>query len=466
MRASNRKHVNLSRGGRSIVRAVGVVAIVFLALAASPWPARATDAASGRQLAIDGQCGRCHQVAALGLTQEPRERSCAACHQWIHASVADPAETARARATYPRWDRYTAHVGTFLDVPDLAASAARLRPAFIASYLRAPFKVRPGLAESMFRTAFSIEEADALGAWLTTEARRRMPGSAAARAAAAIAPSSAPADVQQGRALFATLQCGTCHALGGKGGTAAPVRDAPDLGFVNLRMQPEVLAAYIADPAAFGVETKMPRYDLSATQAARLRDYLSAAARSPAPPAPRSADRALTAGRPPEAPPRYAEVRARVLDAVCIHCHMDPTKNKGEGGPGNTGGLGYRAAGLDLETWAGLRRGARDARGRRVSILDAPPDGGEPLLLRRLRLRVAEHHAELAGPEAVAPGGRPGMPLGLPPLADQDLALVEHWLAAGAPGPDGRSAVIHAAHARGLPHAGPSARRRGRLSCR
>jgi hypothetical protein len=344
-------------------------------------------------------------------------------------------------------------------VPDLAASAARLQPAFVASYLRAPFKVRPGLAESMFRTAYSVEQADALAAWLTTEARRRMPGSAAARAAAAVVPSSSAADVGEGAALFEKLQCGACHARGAQRPTAAPVRDAPDLAFVNTRLAPEVLAAFIADPAAFGADTKMPRYELSAAQAARLRDYLTASAPAWLTQPPRAA---VTVVQPSEATPRYADVRARVLDAICVHCHMDAAKNNGEGGPGNTGGLGYRGAGLDLESWAGIRRGALDARGRRVSILDKPRDGGEPLLLRRLRLRVAEHRAELAGPGAVVTGGAPGMPLGLPPLPEQDLALVERWLAAGAPGPDGRRAVLTKASAARPPsaHAGLSPRRR------
>ena len=291
----------------------------------------------------------------------------------------------------------------------------------------------------MFRTAFSLEQADALAAWLTTEGRRRMPGSSAARAAAAIVPSSSAADVREGVALFERLQCGACHARGAQRPTAAPVRDAPDLAFVNARMAPEVIAAFIADPAAFGAETKMPRYELSAAQAARLRDYLTASAPSLPP---LLAGVGVTVVQPSEAPPRYADVRARVLDAICVHCHMDAAKNNGEGGPGNTGGLGYRGAGLDLESWAGIRRGALDARGRRVSILDRPRDGGEPLLLRRLRLRVAEHRAELAGPGAVVSGGSPGMPLGLPPLSERDLALVERWLAAGAPGPDGRRAVL------------------------
>jgi len=204
------------------------------------------------------------------------------------------------------------------------------------------------------------------------------------------------------------------------------------------------VAAFIADPAAFGAELRMPKYPMTSVQAARLRDYLwaeSTRGRSPAP-APPALDAPLRP-RPAAAPPAtYAEVRARVLDAVCVHCHMDPARNAGEGGPGNTGGLAYRGAGLDLETWAGLRRGARDERGRRVSILARSSQGGEPLLLQRLRRRVVERLAERAG-QPLPPSAEPGMPLGLPALGDVELSLVERWLAAGAPGPDGRPARAH-----------------------
>jgi len=422
-----------------------------------------------RALVEKGECSRCHGVEGLGLHPAPRERSCAGCHAWIHGSRGDPAATAAGRARYPRWDRYVANIASFLEVPDLAASAARLRPDFVASFLRTPFQVRPALSESMFRTPFSAEEAAALGVWLTSQARRRAPGSAEARAAAAIPPSSAPADAQQGAALYDTLGCATCHALGRHVPSTAPVpvRGAPDLVFVARRMTAADLAAFIADPAAFGAETRMPKYPLTAAQAARVRDYLWAAStrgRSPAAAAPPDgggreasggqegregphmeggAAARHAPGRAAVKPPAtYAEVRARVLDAVCVHCHMNPARNGGEGGPGNTGGLAYRGAGLDLETWAGVRRGVRDESGRQLSILAPTPDGGEPLLLRRLRRRVLEGRAERAG-RPLPPSAEPGMPLGLPALGDAELALVERWLGAGAPGPDGRPARAH-----------------------
>jgi mono/diheme cytochrome c family protein len=348
-----------------------------------------------------------------------------------------------------------ATVSSFLAVPDLTASAARLDPAFVARYLRAPLKVRPTLPEGMLRTGFTEDEATAVAAWLSSAAPVRLAESPLASAAAALSLSSAAADVAAGKKLFDELACATCHALAGRLATAAGP-PAPDLVFIRERMRPETAAAFIADPRALGGDPRMPVYPMTATQAAQLRDFLWAtagASREPLLPisSPRASarggrsgggsDESLNGPSPRsredllDRPVGYAEVRAAVLDRICIHCHMDPRRNGGDGGPGNTGGLGYRGAGLDLESWAGIVRGARDARGRRVSILAAPSPGGEPLLVARLRRRYAEHAAELRGPAAVTTGGAPGMPLGLPPLSPEQFRLVRSWVAQGAPGP-------------------------------
>jgi hypothetical protein len=429
--------------------------------ASAATPPAAEGTATGRALAVAGQCGRCHEVAGLGLPATARERSCSGCHRWIRAAALDPFESAHARQVYPRWDSYLENVASFLEVPDLLASAARLRPELVATYLRAPYKVRPGMPETMIRTRLEPAEAEALAGWLAAEAASRRPGSPAARAAAAIPLSHAAADVDAGRALHAKLGCATCHAAPAPstGRAAIPAAAAaPDLRHVAARMTPENLASFIADPAAFGGETRMPAYNLTPRDAARLRDYLwteATRARTRSTLTTGNAAAAFDAGAEGDAgsaldrrplPPRrgralYAEVRARVLDAVCIHCHMDPRRNDGDGGPGNTGGLGYPGVGLDLESWSGIKRGARDAAGRRASVLDPPPGGGPPRLLARLQARHAEHAAELAGPAAVrSAGGAPGMPLGLPPVSATNLALIRTWLAAGAPGPDGKPA--------------------------
>jgi cytochrome c2 len=416
--------------------AIGACALTALAAPAAP--------DTGAALIARGQCGRCHDVTALAVEATPRERSCAGCHRWIHDAREQPEESARWRKVYPAWDRYLTNVRSFLDVPDLAASAARLTPDFVASYLRAPFKVRPALHESMIRTGYAEDEATRIASWLVQRARVRRPWSEAAAAASAVPPSTRPEAVAEGARLYQRLACGTCHALGSRPASLA-MAAAPDLAHVARRIAPADAAAFIADPAAFGGEPRMPRYPMSATEAARLRDFLwSTAASGASSLVAGAADLPLLAR-----PVRYAEVRERVLAAVCVHCHMSE-RGGADGGPGNTGGLGWRGAGLDLETWAGVVRGARGADGRRHSVLAPAPDGGEPPLLARLRQRYAEHAAERAGPAAVRAGGAPGMPLGLPPLAPADLQLVRSWLAQGAPGPDGTRSV--AQRARRLRH--------------
>jgi hypothetical protein len=285
----------------------------------------------------------------------------------------------------------------------------------------------------MIRTGLAAEEATAVAAWLAAAATPVW--SEAARAAAAIPLSAAPEHLAAGEALYRRLACATCHARGPDRATTAPAVAAPDLAFVAVRMQPAMAAAVIADPE-MARPTRMPRYPISAVEAARLRDFLWASAVSARAPAPPPVDVPLLPLLPLLARPvRYEEVRRQVLDRICIHCHMDPRRNGGDGGPGNTGGLGYRGAGLDLESWAGIQRGARDASGRRVPILRAPAPGEDAPLVARLRLRQSEHARELAGPAAVSAGGPPGMPLGLPPLTPEELRLVRSWVAQGAPGP-------------------------------
>jgi mono/diheme cytochrome c family protein len=383
------------------------------------------DIERGQVLVERAECGRCHVLPAT-VAATPRQRSCAGCHAWIRGAREDATVAVRERKIYPLWDRYMATVSSFLDVPDLTASAARLAPDFMASYLRAPFKVRPTLHEGMIRTGFDADEARAVSAWLAAASSREW--SPAARAAAYVALSSAPAHVEEGRRLYQALSCGTCHALGSQPASVAGP-PAPDLGLVRVRMRPATLAAFIADPAAVGGETRMPRYPIGATEAARLRDYLWSrpVTHNPEPRVP--GDVAVL-----DRPVRYEEVRAQVLDRICIHCHMDPKKNGGDGGPGNTGGLGYRGVGLDLETWAGIQRGALDAQGRRVSILKAPA-GEEAPLVARLWRRYHEDVRERRGPAEVEAGGPPGMPLGLPPLTTEQFRLVRTWVAQGAPGP-------------------------------
>ncbi|HVO30913.1 MAG TPA: c-type cytochrome, partial [bacterium] len=248
-------------------------------------------------------------------------------------------------------------------------------------------------------------------------------------------------DIAAGAALYDNLHCDACHALGlraAKPGIAA----APDLAHAAERMRATDIAAYVAAPEAFGLVTAMPSFSLTAEQAARIRDFLVASRASPA----SSGALSVVVSAPADLPlltrtVGWDEVKDRVFGAVCIHCHMDEESNGGDGGPGNTGGLGFRGKGLSFESWDGVVRGALDGDGKRVSILTSGPNGEEPLLLAKLRARYGEVARERAGALAVSAGGAPAMPLGLPALSPEDFQLVRSWLAQGARGPDGRAAV-------------------------
>src|SRR6185369_2816137 len=311
-----------------------------------------------------------------GIDAAPRARSCSGCHAWIHGTREDHDERDRQSLIYPRWDQYVENVHSYLAVPDLAAAGARLDPAWVSRFLRAPYKIRPGFTETMIRTPYSQDDADAIAQWLRSLAP---PPSALAVQAAAIPVASTSEDLAAGGALYHKLQCARCHAFGDR--PARPgLGDAPDLAHTRARMRAADVAAFIVTPSP-----RMPDYGLSARDAARLRDFIVGA------PIARPAAATLENDLPLlSRAVSWQEVNTKVFAAVCSHCHSDGKLTGGDGGPGNTGGLGYKGAGLDLGNWRGVARGARRADGRRVSNLSAAPGDSEPPLVARLRRRIHE----------------------------------------------------------------------------
>jgi mono/diheme cytochrome c family protein len=417
----------------ALVRAfAGVAALSVATLAGgAARAAQEDDVARGARLLQKGECARCHDTSGLpGATVAARERSCAGCHAWIHATAGDADAIERQSGRFPRWEQYVENVHSYLAVPSLAAAGARLDPAWVSRFLRAPYKIRPGFSESMIREPLSESDAGAIAAFLRAQAR---PFTGAAARAAATPVSTSAEDLAAGERLYATLQCGTCHAFGVARAATPGIPDAPDLAHVRARMRPADVAAFIADPTMGGLrrESRMPTYDLDPLQIGRLRDYLLQAPLAPRPPAAIAADLPLLDRRV-----TWDEVNTRVFSAVCAHCHSDGRLTNGDGGPGNTGGLGFRGAGLDLGSWRGVQRGARGSDGKRVSILVPGPGEAEAPLVARLRRRAHEHVAELAGKGLPPdPTGAVGMPLGLPPLDPARFQLVRSWVAQGAPGP-------------------------------
>jgi len=97
---------------------------------------------------------------------------------------------------------------------------------------------------------------------------------------------------------------------------------------------------------------------------------------------------------------------------------MDPEANGGRAGPGNAGGFGWPATGIQLETYEGIAAVAEKLPGALLRRREeAPRDTVSP----------GHRPAVLTRPE------KPGMPLGLPPLSDDDISLVLGWLEQGMP---------------------------------
>ena len=361
--------------------------------APSPWPPAQLAAFEA------GDCARCHDLPA----REPLDRteSCVGCHAWIIKVSQHPEARAAAMQVFPKWERYEKNTRSYLTMPDLAAGMARLDPAWMRGWLADPHDVRPSLPETMPRFALDTAQLDALQALFASHT-----------ATVPVSPAPTAARAQRGEALFTERGCVGCHAFGGRHVLAA-LPSAPDLQHTRARMKPDMVAAWIRDPQAVAPTAQMPALSLVEDDILALRDYLLLADPK-APPAP-------PLGPPPkplERPVAWAEVEERVFGRICVHCHMDPAQNEGRAGPGNDGGFGFPATGIELQTVDGV-----------VAVADRI---AESLLRRRI-----EAHRDIVGvghsPASLERPAKPGMPLGLPPLSDDDISLVLGWIAQGMP---------------------------------
>lgn len=344
-------------------------------------------------------CAACHAIPEV--EEPPRLANCTTCHAWIKSVAANPVAREKAKALFPLWERYERSVKTYAAVPDLGAAMARLEPEWIARYLRDPHDLRPGMPETMVRVGLAKEQIATVAAW-----------SAQHLAPVPATPAPSAANVEAGGRLFAERGCAACHTFGARHpGPGIPA--APDLRHARDRMSADRAAAWIQDPQAISPRATMPALGLTAQEAAQIRDYLFLAdpggAPAPALPAPPAAA---------QRPVRWAEVEERVFGKICVHCHMDPAQNGGRAGPGNAGGFGWAPTGIELQTRAGVAAHAEQIweamlRRRAEAPRDVVAPGQLPARLRRPAL--------------------PGMPLGLPPIPDEDLALVRAWIDQGCP---------------------------------
>lgn len=358
------------------------------------------------------ECHRCHE--GTGLPAVPQSRHCVRCHQEILADRFDA-----PKAVLAQW---RTNLRSLRAVPSLEGVGRTLRRDWVRDFLMSPQDLRPHLLASMPRLALSRSEASALALHLVPEQRPGEPPN--------------PSLQGRGRELYREHRCADCHAFTGSGesvraespyraltasgGASDPMALAPDLRFTRARMQPGALIPWLLGPSTLRPATLMPTHSLSKADAAALAAFLWHVPLE-------DTEHAASMSRLPvlERKVSYAEVERRVFRKVCWHCHSSPDYNQGDGGPGNTGGFGFPPRRLDLASYEGLAAGLIGDQGKRESAF-APTNEGTPRLLAVLLARRAE---ERGG----AISGVRGMPLGLPSLSDEEIQLVESWIAQGRP---------------------------------
>jgi mono/diheme cytochrome c family protein len=234
--------------------------------------------------------------------------------------------------------------------------------------------------------------------------------------------------VAHGKQLMTERGCVGCHQMSGSG-LPGPARVepaprtlslAPDLRFERERSGPEAIARWLLDPSRVKPDAVMPNLGLRPEDARDLAAFLSFGELSP-PPSPERHERLPLLKRRVG----FDEVSQQVFSVTCRHCHTDPDLTDGDGGPGSTGGFGFKPRKIDFSSYRGIQSGGVDAQGRRVSLF-SPTSEGLPRLVAALLARQREQGGVFS--EEVR-----GMPLGLPALSDEQIQLVESWVAQGRP---------------------------------
>ncbi len=417
-------------------------------LPTAPWDEAARTAAITAGLGVlrKHQCARCHTIDAIEAPARPLH--CTSCH--IFLKGLDPAkdEWAKIEKKYGKGilERYRANIQHLEQIPNLTNLGQRVRADWIVEFLKEPYDLRPLLGESMIRHALAPEEITTLGRYFAAVAKAPDP-TAAGYAPPALPPKPDATRLAKGKELFTQRGCAGCHTFGNVSfgvdakqlaASKAVALLAPNLRYVRERTRLDVLVQWIVDPKSVSPTTTMPALGVSKADAEILRDYLLYAdpelKPAPAPPTlepPKLLDR----------PVSYEEMKENVLGKICVHCHMNDYEK--DPGPGNRGGLGFKGIELQMRTYEALVSGYVDTKGKRVSVL-VPREGEKvaPVVLAMLRRRLEAPRDQVAPFDDHAPvpypkDGLSGMPLGLPTMSDEQIALLATWIAQGCKGPKG-----------------------------
>jgi cytochrome c5 len=375
-----------------------------------PLPAFAPGSAErGKQLVAEFECHRCHE--GTGLAAPKLDQDCVRCHVDIASD--------KFKASAAKLAKWKPHVMPYRDVPSLSSMGGRLRPAWVMEYLLHPHDLRPNLAQTMPRLKLSTEQARDIATYLTAAPADAPPAGEVVRDAGHIA---------HGKQLMVERGCTGCHEMSGAGFSAPAKTDpvartlglAPDLRFARRRAEPSAILRWLLDPTKVKHDSAMPSLHLGPQDARDLAAFVSFGELQPLPASPSVVRLSVLTRKV-----GFDEVNERVFAVTCRHCHTNPDTANGDGGPGNTGGFGFKARKIDFSSYEGIQSGGIDASGQRVSLFTKTSEG-LPLLVAALIARVRED-------QRVVSDEVRGMPLGLPALSPEQIQLVESWVQQGRP---------------------------------
>lgn len=369
------------------------------------------DAERGKALVAQFECNRCHE--GTGLPVPKMDQQCFGCHvKILDGSFKGP------KGAEARWhDR----VMGLDQVPSLSSTQKRFRRAFITRFLLEPFDLRPRLSPTMPRLPITREQARDIATYFAgaDDGGEKL--------------DLGGADPARGRKLMEIRACASCHTFTGVPAfaSAAPAKAddkalpaaialAPDLRFARQRLRPAALLAWVTSPKNIKPDTAMPDFNLPPADARDIAAYILTVDLAPTEPSAVPArlpllDRRVT----------YDEVSEKVFRRTCWHCHGEPDYAAGDGGPGNTGGMGFKPRNINFVTYESVQAGRLDDNNERHSLFEKTADG-TPRLVRSLLARRDEEAGHFDAQMR-------GMPLGYPSLSPEEIQLVESWIAQGRP---------------------------------
>jgi mono/diheme cytochrome c family protein len=145
------------------------------------------------------------------------------------------------------------------EVPKLQGVGDKLRPDWVAGYLRTPIPVRPWLRSRMPAFQLSASEGQVLVEYLQSLRDHRL---VPLPKRLMFSGSPSPVLAEAGRRLVSLdyLACVSCHVSGARSPEGPREEWAPDLVLAGRRLQPDWIVRWLQEPQRFQPGTRMPSF--------------------------------------------------------------------------------------------------------------------------------------------------------------------------------------------------------------